>query len=1335
MRRVCWVMLLMVCGASARAETVRVGRSLTLSFDAPLPLVEDFDFNTSRCWVNGIEALSPVPTPLVQGTGICYTPPSGTANYSYRFEIVFRPVSEADVGHYDVYCQAWGVGAAGRICSDWPNPCDYSCTADTYEFFDHSWSIDVVSALDPATISGVTSGLEVGDTLVLDATPTFSQVRYDWDVRRPDGTYLSDVDLDPHFEMLLDRPGSWRVDLNSVRISDGVRIGSDFVDVYIPFYDPQIAFDGLEEIDVGQSIVVATTELDDRDGGALRFLWRVRQAPSSGVADFSAIPNDESLIVLPNTDARHAGTWVFELEACDDENVCVTGLFEVLVDAPPSADIEGPSFAEERDFPVSLRGRGSIDPDTDTEYFVDGITPRITAGVQTYRWYLDAFPPEYASRYRINEPVSASILVFDSAEYLTFLPEVIEPGHYRFRLKVTDAEGNEASTTHEIDFQPRSAPPIAVLSAPRRYFTDVDGYLYESIIVDGSSSFDYDDVFAVPPSSGIEHYDWQITVPPGCPVPAAGDAPVVELNSGTWLPPQCLGAWIVRLEVTDAEGESATAESQIIIGNCPSSACIDYPTNSNRAELITGRPIDVPIAYHVDPALFTQPRFAFGLMARIQIRAASGAVIYEVYDPAPYESAPGEVLVFRWNGLTTAGAPAPAGDYDVVLALIDQSFNVTELGDVELDAISAESADFEPMAIDRLVSHRGLQRGDAGFSFAFELRGSRGVDVYRWTINDPSGTRIHQEVVHSELQSLEGWWDGRAPAGIAAPGNYTLKMEAYREGQLLANESFTFAIYRFELTPVPAIVAPRVELGAALQVRATSVPLVRGTARLTGDAGLPVSETRAVTTAALNWTRSVQPAIAGQVVLRLGFTADDGTALEGAELPINVVHLAVVDALMNPATHVEVGLWLAAHDETGALHDNFIDLELFRFQLRAVDRAANVNPGIRDRIIAEVGTVFDATATGGPDFTDAPTMIELLETTEDSGVFLSKTQLLTSNDGPLLLESDDQITMPGALEPDESFDDRTHRVGRDGRDYIRGGVWVQAPSRGMTPKIVPVCARSPDERARVGLHVTVWLEPWENGTCASCDPDERTPGFDWHDENNDGVQQLTEDSENYRDLSQGNGDFRPGGGMIPPLDVWGPVASRAYVEDEIRKANLAWAPACLEFDLLSYTTTTAPDSILHDGKIDFDRFNPAQREGGPIIRSYALPTPMHEARVIVVGPRLVAFDAAHPLDPFTELAGGTIYSKFARSDASIILLRSNNSIDLRTLAHELGHALINGDDVETPRHIFFPTLIGGPSDHWVLGHRRMDFVTRVNARLVRAIGDFNAPGNILQRPY
>ncbi|MBX3376071.1 MAG: hypothetical protein KF678_03600 [Phycisphaeraceae bacterium] len=221
------------------------------------------------------------------------------------------------------------------------------------------------------------------------------------------------------------------------------------------------------------------------------------------------------------------------------------------------------------------------------------------------------------------------------------------------------------------------------------------------------------------------------------------------------------------------------------------------------------------------------------------------------------------------------------------------------------------------------------------------------------------------------------------------------------------------------------------------------------------------------------------------------------------------------------------------------------------------------------------------------------------------------------------------------------------------------------------------------------------------------------------------VHDLGEPSEPYLDLSSWDGDpasmppYRSGDHSLT-LDARGPVVSVTQIQAEFERARLSWQCAGVR---ISYTFTPAVAAPTVDG-IDilsdgwFDSTSVTERDA--MLASLAGAT--HSTLELV-------FSGHTPggyglcLGPFDNLP-----APFSENTYAFIGPRVD--ANLRTLAHEIGHALDNGPDSPNPLYILYPAD-DTYSDTSVNRSRRLTPQTIVRSRTLRPAGNLTATGNRL----
>jgi hypothetical protein len=407
-------------------------------------------------------------------------------------------------------------------------------------------------------------------------------------------------------------------------------------------------------------------------------------------------------------------------------------------------------------------------------------------------------------------------------------------------------------------------------------------------------------------------------------------------------------------------------------------------------------------------------------------------------------------------------------------------------------------------------------------------------------------------------------------------------------------------------------------------------------------------------------------------------------------------------------------------------------------------------------------------------------------------------------------EADDNIpTYNGSVyAQDDEPDDRTHRADIDGNLLVQ---YQPTGTMGIKEFRMPVCRRDPDERRKVLLRVHVFLEPFkdigydhdgdpttppigaDDGVFSFSDlnanghdpgePSEpfddansngaRDPGetyqdigydhdnnpttpvigagdgiFSYSDQNGNG-HDPGEPSEPYLDLSEKQYVTFRGGNEPNVQSGRSPVTSRLnQVDDDIVRANIAWSPGCIMFELLDgeILIESAPlyqgKDIIADASISI---MPKTELGETTPSDLKVIFDYFRDRIPMTEDIVDVFYAALPEGTgggytMTPLSGygGEVNSR----EISFITLDPGNEIYRRSLAHELGHVLTNRNDF-CPNDIqyFFPQDISCPSstgqndDRQHYMYRRIDETTLEHALKRRDPGaPYNEPGNHVLKP-
>jgi len=478
---------------------------------------------------------------------------------------------------------------------------------------------------------------------------------------------------------------------------------------------PKLSLTGGEDIDFGEIILIDATGSQDPDGGDLTFQWDILQAPVD--APLGAGDGFSTSYIDIQTDESYAGTWIFQLIVTDNEDESVESEeFAVLVDAPPRAVITGPtepisSFSE-----LVLDGSDSVDPDSpcpdrpDLNYCHETIVGRpaeVSQGIVDYCWWLIDVPPELWEDYPTGRVDEVFEVAADSST-LTLEPGTLETGDWTFELEVRDDEGNEDRTTFAVSVVKSNSSPTAVLNAPTRYTMDISDILSQDITLSGFQSYDLDNVLdeeELKPGVGIIDYQWSIVeAPTGCTPPALPSgktAHTVNLyTAGENVEPACQGFWRIRLTVTDDDSPAMTgsAETNVIIGNCPQPLCIDYPTTLNPQFMDFTGDTDIFIYYHLDSALYDNATFSFSMFSMLEIFHESDLTtpVYTSIDQNVLASDKGGYLVFHWDGYNADTHARPqTGLYTVQITLLDDMLDVTAFVATEPNAIRIAFSEYQ----------------------------------------------------------------------------------------------------------------------------------------------------------------------------------------------------------------------------------------------------------------------------------------------------------------------------------------------------------------------------------------------------------------------------------------------------------------------------------------------------------------------------------------------------------------------------------------------------------------------------------------------------------------
>jgi hypothetical protein len=707
--------------------------------------------------------------------------------------------------------------------------------------FTHSFDVPNVEP----HISSISGELDINatETIALSVTPTDDvdggSLTFSWDIdsapsgasEAPQSGYSTSSSINiPTTDIDI---GTWEFTVTATDDEDPPGTDTESVTVIVHNIPPEINFDGDDVIDIGDAIDIETTVLTDEDGGDLEFIWDIVQAPqSSSLTVQSAYHSGTGAagagIYIP-TDFNDAGTWIFRLTAIDDDSQPdseIEAEFMVVVDGPVFAEITGPDLIGSLSFPLVLSGTDSLDTDSPCEGIADRChdtldgrpVSGITAGIQQYTWYLADVPFEAYGTYPLGRVDDAfGISAIEPTMSIDFAD--LQEGDWVFELEVVDAEDNADLISFIVTVVDETGPPIAILNPTRRYEVDFANIVSEDIALDGSASFDLDNILIgdpLGPGVGITEYKWNYIVSPlGCSPPAmpsdTGTSSFNLYDNGDGIAPGCLGVWQIGLTVTDDDStpKEATSQTSVIIGDCPELLCINYPTNALPATVAFSDNTDIIIYYRMDAMLYDDPFFLYGLFTELEIYHESELItpVYTDYDPNVLASNKGSMLIFHWNGFTDSDDRPEQGAYTIKLKLTNSALmHAGFIEAIESDAILIEVAEPEILpSSDKFIDFDALDATvptdtiDIDYNFS----GSAVPDQIRWRIRDAANSEIF---VHTEALGGSISWDGKVSGSTLPAGIYTIEIELLRTGDILGTSApFHFVVYQMSLIPASGI--------------------------------------------------------------------------------------------------------------------------------------------------------------------------------------------------------------------------------------------------------------------------------------------------------------------------------------------------------------------------------------------------------------------------------------------------------------------------------------------------------------------------------------------------
>ena len=401
-----------------------------------------------------------------------------------------------------------------------------------------------------------------------------------------------------------------------------------------------------------------------------------------------------------------------------------------------------------------------------------------------------------------------------------------------------------------------------------------------------------------------------------------------------------------------------------------------------------------------------------------------------------------------------------------------------------------------------------------------------------------------------------------------------------------------------------------------------------------------------------------------------------------------------LDATRSVTDSLRVSRWDSAYRAPPSLtvfnrietDSNLVDRDERRFFIRLTNANANLDPAAIETVSVALGSLF-----GGGGENDDYTTVDLMETGVSTGIFESRSQLLMSPDLPAADSPDDDYAVHDGVAGtiiDDVRGDRTHRT------TARGSLAVRYAPVGMpaVEDTLAVCGGSPVRRKTVVVRVIVFNEPFTD--------------------------------------ADGSGGFTAGDPFLDlTLDgAWGPVASGATVTNEIERAKVAWAQACISVDLepgsprFQAAPLVAGVDILLDGTVDVPGVDQA-----PVIAAFA-PAATFDVPVIFFGPPLaIGIAAGLTLGPFDAIP--------ALGELTFAFIDAFQDARVKTTAHELGHVLDNRGDAAQRVTIFYPFAVAPPFDDAVTNQRRISSATEIRARTRRTAGALGDVGNRMLKDY
>lgn len=661
------------------------------------------------------------------------------------------------------------------------------------------------------TLSGPSS-VEVGQPIELAVSPTTDvdggPLTVSWTIaRRPPGSTLQPPPDGPVQTLPTTSAdiGSWLFHAQA-RDDEGEVDGADH-EVEVVNLPPEIELVGTQRVRVGETIHVETISTMDPDGGDLTFRWDVVQAPRSsqiqvqeGYARGTGASGASLDIATSLSDAGH---WIFRLVATDDDGAPDSEVSEeiaVHVDAPPLAEIDGPTLIGSAAFPLVLDSSDSVDPESPCPALphrchdtLDGRPVAVPDDPLQLTWSLVDMPVELAGSYTLGA-VDDALGLYAHGSTLSVDHGLLEPGDWAFQLEAVDGEGNRDTATLSVAIADDNGHPTALVTGPMRYLVSAGNVLSRDIILSGAASFDRDNILDGSPLGaglGITRYAWEILqAPPDCTPPAvpAGTAAhtFTLFAGGHVVDPPCQGIWRLQLTVTDDDPSPATdfAETLVGIGNCPAPLCIDHPTQAAPRFVEFPPDTDIPILYHLDSTVYDSPTLAAGgLVVGLALYHENDPTtpVHVALDPNVLPSDRGGQPSFQWNGRTAAQERPLPGRYSIEISLLNPHLGTTSFVAREQDAIAIQFIEYVVDAdADDLVSLDAVRVGEDTVTVPYTAWGGLQADTLQWHVLHGSEI-LHTATAPPQSGVIE--WNGRlADGSLVDPGIYRIELQAFRRG-------------------------------------------------------------------------------------------------------------------------------------------------------------------------------------------------------------------------------------------------------------------------------------------------------------------------------------------------------------------------------------------------------------------------------------------------------------------------------------------------------------------------------------------------------------------------